>query len=208
MVIRKSISLTIATLMLALSLSACGYLIQPKVKTGIVNLKPGSYQIDPQHTSVLFKINHMGMSTFVGRFNSSDASLEFDPAHMENAKLSAVINIASIDVNNKDLEETLRGSSWFDTEKYPQALFETTSVQLVDQTHAKFTGNLNLHGVSAPIVLDVAFNGGGENMLTGRYTIGFTATTHFKRSQFGIDYLVPAVADEVNVEVFAEFQKR
>lgn len=208
MVIRKSISLTIATLMLALSLSACGYLIQPKVKTGIVNLKPGSYQIDPQHTSVLFKINHMGMSTFVGRFNSSDASLEFDPAHMENAKLSAVINIASIDVNNKDLEETLRGSSWFDTEKYPQALFETTSVQLVDQTHAKFTGNLKLHGVSAPIVLDVAFNGGGENMLTGRYTIGFTATTHFKRSQFGIDYLVPAVADEVNVEVFAEFQKR
>ena len=207
MVIRKSISLTIATLMLALSLSACGYLIQPKVKTGIVNLKPGSYQIDPQHTSVLFKINHMGMSTFVGRFNSSDASLEFDPAHMENAKLSAVINIASIDVNNKDLEETLRGSSWFDAEKYPQALFETTSVQLVDQTHAKFTGNLKLHGVSAPIVLDVAFNGGGENMLTGRYTIGFTATTHFKRSQFGIDYLVPAVADEVNVEVFAEFQK-
>lgn len=208
MVIRKSISLTIATLMLALSLSACGYFIQPKVKTGIVNLKPGSYQIDPQHTSVLFKINHMGMSTFVGRFNSSDASLEFDPTHMENAKLSAVINIASIDVNNKDLEETLRGSSWFDTEKYPQALFETTSVQLVDQTHAKFSGNLKLHGVSAPIVLDVVFNGGGENMLTGRYTIGFTATTHFKRSQFGIDYLVPAVADEVNVEVFAEFQKR
>ncbi|GGY74479.1 polyisoprenoid-binding protein [Cellvibrio zantedeschiae] len=193
---------------LTLLLSACGYLIQPKVKTGIVNLKPGAYQIDKQHTTVLFKINHMGMSTFVGRFNSVDASLEFDPAHMENANLSAVISIASIDVNNAELAETLRGSSWFDAEKYPQAFFKTTSVQLVDQSHAKFSGNLTLHGVVAPIVLDVVFNGGGENMLTGRYTIGFTATTSFKRSQFGMDYLVPAVGDEVNVEVFAEFQKR
>ncbi|MET0355473.1 MAG: YceI family protein [Cellvibrio sp.] len=193
---------------LLFSLTACGYLIQPKVKTGIVNLVPGSYQLDKQHISLLFKINHMGMSTFVGRFNSVDASLEFDPAHMENAKLSAVIDIASIDVNNKDLEETLRGSSWFDANAFPQAHFSTTSVELVSDSRAKFSGNLTLHGVTAPIVLDVVFNGGGDNMLTGRYTVGFTAITQFKRSQFGMDYLIPAVSDDVNIEVFAEFQKR
>lgn len=198
----------ILIILLALALSACGYLIKPTVKTGIVNLEPGSYQIDKQHTSVLFKINHMGMSIFVGRFNSVDASLEFNPAHMENARLSAVINIASIDVNNNDLAETLRGSSWFDAGKYPQAFFKTTSVELVSESRAKFTGTLTLHGVTAPIVLDVVFNGGGENMLTGRYTLGFTAVTSFKRSQFGMDYLIPAVGDDVNVEVFAEFQKR
>jgi len=194
--------------LLVLSLSACGYLIQPKVKTGIVNLEPGSYQIDPQHTSVLFKVNHMGVSTFVGRFNTVDASLEFDPAHIENASLSAVINIASIDVNNADLAETLRGSSWFDANNYPQAVFKTTSVELVNASCAKFSGTLTLHGVSAPVVLNVVFNGGGDNMLTGRYTLGFNAVTSFKRSQFGMDYLIPAVGDDVNVEVFAEFQKR
>jgi len=192
----------------ALLLHSCGYLVQPTVKTGIVNLKPGTYQIDPQHTSVLFKINHMGMSTFVGRFNSAEAALEFDPAHMENASLSAVINIASIDVNNAELKQTLLGTSWFAAERYPQAMFKTTSVQVIDQSRARFTGNLTLHGVTAPIVLEVTFNGGGENMLTGRYTIGFTATTRFNRSQFGMDYLIPAIGDEVNVEVFAEFQKR
>jgi len=194
--------------LLVLSLSACGYLIQPKVKTGIVNLEPGSYQIDPQHSSVLFKVNHMGVSTFVGRFNTVDASLEFDPAHIENASLSAVINIASIDVNNADLAETLRGSSWFDANNYPQAVFKTTSVELVNASCAKFSGTLTLHGVSAPVVLNVVFNGGGDNMLTGRYTLGFNAVTSFKRSQFGMDYLIPAVGDDVNVEVFAEFQKR
>ncbi len=189
-------------------LSSCGYLIQPKIKTVIALLEKGSYKTDPQHTSVLFKINHMGMSTFVGRFNTVEASLEFDPKNMANAKLSALINIASVDVNNEDLEDTLRGSSWFDAEKYPQALFKTTSVQLLDEKHAKFTGTLALHGVTEPIVLDVVFNGGGNNMLTGNYTLGFSAITSFNRSVFGIDYLVPAIADKVDVEVFAEFQKQ
>lgn len=198
---------TTLLILLVVTLSACGYLIAPKVKTGVVNLEKGSYQIDPAHTSVLFKINHMGMSTFVGRFNESEASLEFDPAHMENAKLSALIKIPSIDVNNKDLEESLKGSSWFEAEKYPQALFKTESVMMLDDTHAKFSGNLTLHGVTAPIVLNVIFNGAGNNMLSGKYTLGFTATARFKRSQFGMDYLIPAVGDDVDVEVFAEFQK-
>lgn len=189
-------------------LNACGYLIQPTVKTGIVNLSPGSYQIDKQHTALLFKVTHMGMSTFVGRFKMVDAALEFEPKHMENARLSAVITIASIDVNNADLAETLLGSSWFDAKKYPQAVFKTTSVELVDESRARFKGDLTLRGVTAPITLDVVFNGGGENSLTGRYTLGFTATTSFKRSQFGMDYLIPAVGDDVNIEVFAEFQKR
>ena len=197
------------TLLLALvfTFSACGYLIAPKVKAGVVNFEKGSYQIDPAHTSVLFKINHMGLSTFAGRFNESEASLEFDPAHMENAKLTALIKIPSIDVNNKDLEETLKGKSWFDSEKYPQALFKTETVVILDDTHAKFSGNLTLRGVTAPIVLDVVFNGAGNNMLSGKYTLGFTATTRIKRSQFGVDYLIPAVGDDVDVEVFAEFQR-
>ena len=192
---------------LILCLTACGYLIQPKVKTGIVNLEPGNYQLDKQHVTTLFKINHMGMSTFVGRFNSVDASLEFDPEHMENATLSAVINIASIDLNNRELEQTLKGVSWFDSDKWPQAIFTTSNVELINDKRARFSGDLTLHGVTAPIVLDVTFNGGGKNMLTGRYTLGFTATTQFKRSQFGMDYLIPVVGDDVNVEVFAEFQK-
>lgn len=191
-----------------LFLPACGYLINPKVKMGIVNLESGSYNLDPQHITVLFKITHMGMSTFVGRFNSVKASLEFDPKKMAEAKLSAIINIASVDVNNRDLEETLRGDSWFSVDKYPQAFFKTTSVKVIDDTHAEFTGDLNFHGVTAPVTLSVTFNGAGDNMLTGRYTLGFSATTHIKRAQFGMDYLIPAISDEVSIEVFAEFQKQ
>lgn len=191
-----------------LLLASCGTLIKPKVKTGLIQLEKGSYKLDPSHVAVLFKINHMGLSTFVGRFNKVDASLEFDPMNIAAAKLSAVIDIASVDVNNADLEETLRGSSWFDAEKYPQAFFKTTSVKVIDESTAEFSGDLQLHGVTAPISLKIHFNGGGNNMLTGSYTLGFSATSSFKRSTFGMDYLVPAIGDQVDIEVFAEFQQQ
>jgi polyisoprenoid-binding protein YceI len=62
--------------------------------------------------------------------------------------------------------------------------------------------------VTAPVDLTVTFNGGGNNMLTGFYTLGFSATSKFNRSTFGVDYLIPAVGDEVTIEVFAEFQQQ
>lgn len=189
-------------------LSSCGYLIQPRLKTGMVELKPGSYQLDAKHTNVLFKINHLGFTDYVGRFNRVDAQLEFDPEHLAEAKLSAVIDIASIDVNNPDLEETLRGSSWFDSAQYPQAVFTTTGVKPIDNNSADFIGTLSLHGVTRTFVLHVRFNGGGTDLLTGDYTLGFSASGSLLRSDYGISYLVPAIADQVNIEVFAEFQKR
>lgn len=204
----RSLIFLLMTLASVVVLSSCGYLIQPTIKQSIVYLEKGSYTADPQHTTVLFKINHMGLSTFVGRFNKVDASLEFDPDNIANAKLTAVIDVASVDANNRELEENLRDSSWFHTKKYPQALFKTTSVELIDEKRAKFSGTFTLHGTTEPIVLDVIFNGGGNNMLTGAYTLGFSATTRFNRSVFGIDYLTPAIADRVDIEIFAEFQKQ
>ena len=199
---------TLVLVLIGFLLTSCGTLIKPDVKTGIVQLEKGSYKLDQTHVAVLFKINHMGLSTFVGRFNKVDATLEFDPKNIAAAKLSAVIDVASLDANNPDLEETLRGSSWLDTEKYPQAFFKTASVTVLDPSSAVFTGELTLHGVTAPINLTVTFNGGANNMLTGFYTLGFSATTVFNRSTFGIDYLIPAIGDQVTIEVFAEFQQQ
>lgn len=199
---------TCTVIFIGLFLVGCGTLIKPNVKTGIVQLEKGSYQLDQTHVAVLFKINHMGLSTFVGRFNKVDASLEFDPKNIAAAKLSAVIDVASIDANNPDLEETLRGSSWLDTEKYPQAFFKTTSVTVLDQNSAIFAGEFTLHGMTAPINLTVTFNGGASNILTGFYTLGFSAIGTFNRSTFGVDYLIPAIGDAVAIEVFAEFQQQ
>lgn len=191
-----------------LAVSGCGYFLQPDVKQGMINLEQGSYQLDPRHTTVLFKINHMGLSTFIGRFNQVEASLDYDPKNPAAAKLSAIIYTASIDVNNPDFAETLTGSGWLDSKRFPQALFVTESVELVDGNKARFKGDLTLRGIAVPVILDIHFNGGADNLLTGRYTLGFSAHSRFKRSQFGIDQFIPAIGDDVEIEVHAEFQRR
>ena len=189
-------------------LSGCGYLVQPKVKTGMAQLEKGQYQLDASHTSVLFKVGHLNLSTFVGRFNRSEAQLDFDPANIAAAKLSARVDIASIDVNNPELEETLRGGSWFAASQYPQAQFTTRQVQVINANEADFSGELTLRGVTRPLLLRVKFNGGAYSMLSGAYVIGFEARARIQRSAFGLGYMVPAVGDWVDLEIYAEFKQR
>lgn len=194
-------------LSVALLAGSCS-LITPNVKTQLTELRSGQYNLDKQHASLIFKIGHMKLSTFVGRFNDVDATLDFDPANIAATQLDAQVAVASVDVNNPDLEESLRGSSWFDAQQFPLAVFTTVSVQPKTGNTFQFTGNLTLHGVTAPVILDVTFHGGADNMLTGKYTIGFSASGTIKRSAFGIDSYIPMIGDDVALEVYAEFQKR
>ena len=115
--------------------------------------------------------------------------------------------MGSIDVNNPDFEETLKGRSWLNVSTYPQAIFKTVAVEKVSTSSARFIGELDFLGQKREVILDMRFNGGANNMLSGRYTIGFDATMSFKRSDFGLDNYIPAVGDDIQISVFAEFQK-
>ena len=68
-------------------------------------LKAGAYSLDKTHARLLFKVTHLGLSTYVGRFNEFDASLEFDPENINAAKLSAVIEVGSLDINDAGLKD-------------------------------------------------------------------------------------------------------
>lgn len=202
----RSFILSTFALIVMFCLLSCGYIINPRVNHQVESLKQGHYRLDPLHTSVLFKINHMGLSTFVGRFNKVEANLDFDPKNPETSQLSARIYMDTVDVNNPELTDTLKSSDFFDTQKYPIATFSTLAVEYKGGQNFLFKGVLDMHGVKAPVNLLATFNGGADNMLTGKYTLGFTGTADIKRSDFGMDYLAPAVADRVDIEVFAEFQ--
>lgn len=189
------------------SLTACVSLITPTVQSELSQLKSGEYALDKSHGSLLFKIQHLGLSTYVGRFNSFDASLEFDPENIADAKLNAIIDIDSLDINNPSLKTDLMDATWFNQSVYPQAKFSTLSVTPINQNSFQFTGNLDWRGVVKPISLQVTFHGGANNILSGKYTLGFSAAGVFKRSDFGMDAYIPLVGDEVSVEAEAEFLK-
>ncbi len=182
-------------------------LITPKVNNEVMTLKSGSYGLDKSHATVLFKVQHLGLSTYVGRFNQFDASLDFDPQQIEAAKLDAIIEIDSLDINDPDLKDDLMSGTWFAQKRYPQARFSTKSVRPISTSRFEFTGELDWRGVRKPISMIVEFHGGADNILTGKYTLGFSAKGSFKRSEFGMDEFIPLVGDEVSIEAYAEFQR-
>ena len=196
-----------AMLVVICNLNACASLIKPNIKTDLKELREGQYTIDKRHATILFKVNHMGFSKFIGRFNDFAATLDFNADKMEISRLEATVEMASIDVNNENFEETLRGDEWFNTEEYPQAFFKTVSVTNIDKNSADFIGELTFLGITAPVTVKVKFNGGGVNKLTFKYTIGFSASSTFKRSDFGLDNYVPTIGDDIELEIHAEFQK-
>ena len=167
----------------------------------------GHYVLDPDHATVLFKIGHLGYSLYVGRFNAVRASIEYDKEDPAASQLLVTIDPNSIDTNNDKLEMTLTGKDYFDVAKYPQATYAAKSMTIQDERHGTLNGDLTLHGVTRPVTLDVVFNGGARNTLTGKYTIGFTASGMLKRSDFGMSTLVPLVADDVYLEINAEFER-
>jgi polyisoprenoid-binding protein YceI len=191
-------------------LSSCDRGFAPAtVNNEVAEMQSGQYTLDKDHASVVFKVNHLGFSTYVGRFNALDAALDFDPEKIEASKLQVIVDMKSIDVNNPKFADDLRGSDWLDTEKFPQAVFKATRfVESKEKNSFKFEGDLTFHGVTAPVTLDVQFHGGGRNFLTRKFTLGFSASTNFKRSAFGADNMTSlGVGDDIELEINAEFQK-
>lgn len=182
-------------------------LIAPKVKPGLVSLREGQYKLDPKHASLLFKVDHLGLSTYVGRFNRFDATLDFNPEDISSSRLEAKIEMGSIDVNNAEFSETLAGGDWLNAENYPEAFFKTTSAKQTSDSEAVFSGEMTFLGQTKPMDVLVTFRGSATNMLTGKFTVGFAADASFKRSEFGLDKFIPLVGDDIGIEVHAEFVK-
>jgi len=195
-------------LFFGLLLGGCSAVVTPDKTAQISALKPGAYQIDPQHSTLLFKIEHLGLSTYVGRFNDFSASLEFDPADLEATRLDARVDTTSVDVDDSIVEGTLQNSDWFHSEQFPQAAFTTRAIKPLGDNRFVFTGELTLRGVTKTVSFQGRFNGGATNLLTRRYTLGFTASGTINRTDFGIDRYTSLVGEEVELEFYAEFQRQ
>ncbi|MFK7858992.1 MAG: YceI family protein [Granulosicoccus sp.] len=186
--------------------SGCASLVTPNYTSSIGELRRGAYTLDPDHAYLIFRIEHLGLSTVVGRFNTVDASLDFDPDSLSDLVLDGVIDVASIDLNNADLERRLKGAGWLDTNRFPEARFSSVFVEPGDENSFVLNGEFTLRGITKPVSLLATFKGGADNLLTGLYTLGFTATGSISRSDYGVDAFAALVADEVFVEIHAEFQ--
>ncbi|KCZ52428.1 YceI family protein [Hyphomonas pacifica] len=194
------------------TLAACASVVtpflKPDVETQSIQMKGGNWQLDPAHASLLFKINHLDFSTYVGRFDHFDVTLKGDPRRPEEAMLEAIVDMMSLDIANDEFAQTLMGSDWFDAAHYPQARFQSTRIILTSETTADVEGVLTLHGRSAPITLSVKFNGSAHDRLRGADVAGFSIRGDLDRTEFGISKFSGLLADTVHLEIEAELLRK
>lgn len=200
---------TMALVATALALSSCAALnvVTHRVNSDPVDVTAGTYRLDPDHWSVTFDVSHFGFSRYVARFDAMDATLNVVPDAPEQSSVAVTIKAASLNARNAELDKKLTGPELLDAARFPDITFKTTSLKRLEGNKGEMTGTLIMHGVSHPVTLDVTFNGGAKNPLTGIDTLGFSATGSFDRSQWGLSAWWPAVGNEVRVAIEAEFLK-
>jgi polyisoprenoid-binding protein YceI len=160
--------------------------------------------LDPQHTYVLWHIKHFGFSTQTGKWYISKGTLVLDREKPQNSSVDVTIQVADIVTGLPELDKHLKGQLFFDVQKYPIASFVSNKVDVTGKNTAKVYGTLTLHGIEKPVMLNVTLNKFGKSPITDKTTVGFAATTTLKRSDFGINTLLPGLADDVRIDIAAE----
>lgn len=160
------------------------------------------YEIDPSHSFVQFRVQHLGYSWMVGRFNAVSGKLSYDTAKPEASAIEVSVDTTSIDSNWAERDKHLRSGDFLDVGAHPKATFKSTGYK-GDANGGKLSGVLSLHGVEKPIELDIKKIGEGQDPWGG-YRAGFHGTYLMTRKDFGISYDLGPASNTVELEIGIE----
>jgi len=162
------------------------------------------YEIETPHTQILFFVDHLGYAKSMGKFIEHDGTITFDTTSPENSSVEITIKAASVELNDQKWNDHVKNADFLDVEKFPDITFKSTGIELTGNKTAKITGDLTIKGVTKPVVLDTVFNKAAKHPFGDKYEAGFSATTSFKRSDFGVSYGLPMVGDEMEIRLEVE----
>ena len=191
----------------ALALTPLAVVAQSPFTQDPVQVQAGAYELDAAHGKVTWAVDHFGFSTYVGQFTGTAATLTLDPKNPGASKLDVTVQTDSVGTLNPALDTHLKSADFLDVAKFPTASFKAASIKLTGKATADVAGELTLHGVTRPIVLQATFNQAGVNPVSKVYTVGFDGEATIKRTDFGITTYAPAIGDEVKLTIEAEFKK-
>src|SRR5947208_1340 len=123
----------------------------------------GTWNIDPSHSAIAFSVRHMVVSKTRGRFTKWSGQLRFDAETPAASSVEVNIDPASLDTADAQRDAHLRSPDFFDVEKYPSASFRSTKVEVTAEDRYRVTGNLTIHGITKPVILDVGYEGSGKD---------------------------------------------
>ena len=164
-----------------------------------------NYTLDPGHTEVIATWTHLGFSQPSAMFDHIEGTLAFDQEHPETARLSVKVPLNSVHTASDGLDEHLQKADFFEVDKYPVATFTSTKVERGSTPDSlRVTGDLELHGTTQPLTLDVKVTKVGVHPMAKVQAAGFTATATLKRSDWGIKNHVPMISDDIRLVITTE----
>lgn len=176
---------------------------------GFTAVQADSYKIDSTHAHAAFSVTHLGFSTTYGQFKAIEGSFEFDEAAPEKSTVEVTIQTKSVDTANDARDKHIRGTDFFDVEKFPTMTFKSTAIEVTGDNTGNMTGDLTLHGVTKPITLAVTFNKAGPHPFKKEIIIaGFNATGELDRTDFGMNYASPLIGNMIPLIISVEGRKQ
>ncbi len=173
-------------------------------------LAAGTWTLDARHSSVMFKVRHIGLSNVRGRFDRFGATLSVGET-LADTGVEAAIEMSSVDTNEPYRDAHLLGTDFFAADQHPLMTFRSIGIRPAGDGAYALDGELTLNGVTRPLTLDVAFSGVEVLPADGSTRAGFSATTTVDRYEFGIDFNAPlgmdklAVGRQIAVELDLQF---
>ena len=173
-----------------------------------------TWQIDPAHTNVEFSVRHMMISNVKGQFQKTSGTVDVNGKDPTSAKIDATIDATSINTRVDKRDAHLKSPAFLDVDKFPTITFKSTKVEADGPGKWKVTGDLTLHGVTKPVVLDVESTGTPVTDPMGNTRAGASATTKISRKDFGLTWNQPLetggvmVGDEVAISIDVEAIKK
>ncbi len=173
--------------------------------------EPRVYEIDPQHLTLGFLVQHASFAKVFGRFPDAEGRFTFDEAAGEISAVRVVVQTASVDTTVEPRDRHLKSADFLNVEKFPEMVFESKGTNKLDGRRTELRGSLTLVGVTRPLSLAVVWNKSATSPLPGKpYVAGMSARGSFRRSDFGMSYGVAdgLVGDEVELLIELEAHRR
>lgn len=188
--------MTIKSLVAAAVLGAIAYAPAAEAAEYVIDTKGA-------HASINFRIKHLGFSWLTGRFDKFSGTFAFDDKNPDASKVKVEIDTASVNSNHGERDKHLRSADFLETDKYPTAAFESTSVKMTGDGKAEIAGKFTMRGITKDIVINAERVGGGSDPWGG-YREGFTGTTKLVLSDFAIKKDLGPAAKEVELTLEVE----
>jgi polyisoprenoid-binding protein YceI len=168
-----------------------------------------TWNLDPTHSEIQFKVKHLVISTVTGYFRSFNGTLETEGEDFEGAKISFEADIDSIDTNNDDRDTHLKSDDFFNAKQFPKLKFESGSIKNTGGDNYELTGNMTIRDITKEISLDVT-HGGTVVDPYGQTKAGFEINGSLNRKEFNLKWNAVTdagsvvVGDEVKLQMNAQ----